>query len=260
MEGAPAAAVATQVVESPDFDGDDQDDEPAAPAADAKAGPMAQSRAALEALIRTLEQRTGAAAPAPAAAASAPAQAPPAASAAKPKAGKGEKDPWANVVLQVGRIVQVERHATAERLYVCQVDLGKAKDGQPIVRQLVSGIVPYYPDEAVLRNRLIAVLTNLKAAKLKGKDSLVMLLAATAPDGGVRLVDVPAGCEPGERVVCEGVEAAAEAPKVLSDKNLAAALAGLRVRAGHATYYDHVLRTAHGPLAVPGLPDGAPIK
>jgi len=75
------------------------------------------------------------------------------------------------VDLRVAKIVEVEKHPKADKLYIETVDLGAE------TRQIVSGLVPYYrPDE--LKGRNVLLVCNLKPARLRGVESRGMLLAA----------------------------------------------------------------------------------
>ncbi|RKX44762.1 MAG: methionine--tRNA ligase, partial [Thermotogae bacterium] len=72
---------------------------------------------------------------------------------------------------RIGKIISVEDHPNADKLYVVKVDLGDE------VRQLVAGLKAYYKKEELL-NRYVAVITNLEPKKLRGVESQGMLLAA----------------------------------------------------------------------------------
>ncbi|MEM9424298.1 MAG: methionine--tRNA ligase, partial [Spirochaetota bacterium] len=113
---------------------------------------------------------------------------------------------WAeSVELCVGRIIEVTPHPDAERLFVETVDCGEE---QP--RTIVSGLAEHYrPDELLGQN--VAVVLNLKPAKLRGVKSMGMILAASPHEGkeaslaGQRLVEVLHPCgEPGDRIVVQG--------------------------------------------------------
>jgi methionyl-tRNA synthetase len=105
------------------------------------------------------------------------------------------------VELKVARIVAVEKHPQADKLYIERIDLGGES------RQIVSGLVQHYTPEQ-LAGRNVVVVTNLKAARLRGVDSQGMLLAAQ--DGKTVEVLFADHARPGERVVLEG-DAAPEA-------------------------------------------------
>ncbi|RME52079.1 methionine--tRNA ligase [Candidatus Woesearchaeota archaeon] len=93
--------------------------------------------------------------------------------------------------LRVGRIVRVEKHPSAEKLFVETVDFGGEQ------RTIVSGLVGLYtPEELVGKN--IIVVWNLKPAKLRGVVSEGMLLAAEedTKEGGCEVLFVP-GAEVG---------------------------------------------------------------
>ncbi|RLF48486.1 MAG: methionine--tRNA ligase [Thermoplasmata archaeon] len=86
-----------------------------------------------------------------------------------------------NLNLRVGRIVNVNAHPHADKLYVLTVDLGDER------RTLVAGLRPYYAPD-MLRDEQIVVLCNLKPAKLRGILSEGMLLAAEDKKGNVALI------------------------------------------------------------------------
>ena len=73
--------------------------------------------------------------------------------------------------VRIGTVAEVERVPGSEKLYKMQVDMG----GE--VRQIVTGLVDWYTEED-LRGKVIAVLMNLKPAKIFGQWSYGMLLAA----------------------------------------------------------------------------------
>ncbi|MDR2144647.1 MAG: methionine--tRNA ligase [Treponema sp.] len=119
--------------------------------------------------------------------------------------------------LRVAKIVKIERHPNAEKLYVETLDIAGEE------RVIVSGLVPFYKEEELLGKHII-VAYNLKAAKLRGVESKGMLLAAgdhngTGPNGesGAERCEVldAAGVPTGTRVILEGEEAA-EAPGEIS--------------------------------------------
>ena len=93
--------------------------------------------------------------------------------------------------LRVAKIIRIERHAKADKLYVETLD-----DGSGIERVIVSGLVPFYK-EAELLGKSIVIVNNLKPARIRGIESRGMLLAAS------------------RRVVGEGGESLKEAVEVL---------------------------------------------
>jgi len=78
---------------------------------------------------------------------------------------------WEKLDLRVGKILKVEEHPDADKLYLIQVDLGTEK------RQLVAGLKPYYREEE-LEGKSCIVFTNLEPAVIRGEKSEGMLLAA----------------------------------------------------------------------------------
>ncbi|TLZ61311.1 MAG: methionine--tRNA ligase, partial [Methanobacteriota archaeon] len=73
--------------------------------------------------------------------------------------------------LRVGKIVDVQDHPNADKLYVIKVDVGDE------VRALVAGMKANYSRGEMLGKR-VAVLCNLEPAKLRGVASNGMVLAA----------------------------------------------------------------------------------
>lgn len=97
----------------------------------------------------------------------------------------GEKEPenLFPLSLKVAKIIEVNEHPDAEKLYVLKIDLGSEK------RQLVAGLKEHYKNEELL-NKKIIVVTNLKHAKLRGIESQGMLLAAEDKKGTVGLLTI----------------------------------------------------------------------
>jgi len=75
--------------------------------------------------------------------------------------------------LRVGKIVFVEDHPKADKLYVLTVDLG-----EPTNRTIVAGLKPYYKKEE-LKNRHAVFVANLEPINLRGVESNGMILAAS---------------------------------------------------------------------------------
>ena len=77
--------------------------------------------------------------------------------------------------IRIGEVTVVEKVPGSDKLYKMQVDLGDE------TRQIVTGLVDYYSQED-LTGKIIAVVTNLKPAKIFGQWSYGMLLAAERND------------------------------------------------------------------------------
>ncbi len=78
--------------------------------------------------------------------------------------------------LIVARIIEVNEHPDADRLYLLKVDTGKE------VRQLVAGIKTAYAKEDLI-DKQIVMIANLQPAVIRGQESQGMLLAATDEEG-----------------------------------------------------------------------------
>lgn len=82
--------------------------------------------------------------------------------------------------LRIGKIVAIENHPKADKLYVIKIDIG----GE--LKQSVAGLKPYLTPEQLI-NKTVAVVANLQPANLRGMESQVMLLAAAADNEVVLL-------------------------------------------------------------------------
>ncbi len=101
---------------------------------------------------------------------------------------------FARTELRVGRITDVRDHPDATKLYVMDCDLGPELG----TRQIVAGMKPYMPPEA-LKGQLVIIVANLEPATLRGVQSAGMLLAAQDGDRVVPLT-VAAPVAPGSKI------------------------------------------------------------
>lgn len=108
--------------------------------------------------------------------------------------------PFGRVDFRVAKVVSAEDHPAAEKLLVLQLDVGELGS-----RQVCAGIRAQYSAESMVGRKLLLV-ANLKKAKLRGVESMGMILAADDPQGDVHLLS-PEG-EPGDFAVVEGVDRA----------------------------------------------------
>ncbi len=96
--------------------------------------------------------------------------------------------------LRVGRVLQCEKVAGADKLLKFEIDLGTEK------RVIVSGIAKFYQPEELL-NKNVVLITNLAPRKIFGIDSHGMLLSAVNRDESLKLLivdqDIEAGAEIG---------------------------------------------------------------
>ena len=108
------------------------------------------------------------------------------------------------ISLKTAKILSVEKHPDADKLFVETID-----DGSEGGRVILSGLAPYFaPEELVGADIILA--ENLKPRKMRGIESKGMLLAShyTDADGTerVELVGMP-GTAAGTPVTLEGAEA-----------------------------------------------------
>ena len=85
---------------------------------------------------------------------------------------------WQKTDFRVGKVISVEAHPNADKLYVLKVDLGELRE-----RTLVAGLKDFYSKED-LEGKIVIVFVNLEPAVLRGVKSEGMLLAADDAENG----------------------------------------------------------------------------
>ncbi len=100
------------------------------------------------------------------------------------------------LLIKTGRIVDVENHPDADKLYILSVDLGDEE------RQLVAGLRGIYEINE-LKGKKVAVLCNLKHAKIRGVVSEGMVLAA---DDGSTITLITSDADLGSVALPEGMD------------------------------------------------------
>ena len=105
-----------------------------------------------------------------------------------------EFDTFMKVNLRVGRIISVDDHPNADKLYVVKLD-----DGTGVERTICAGLKAFYqPDE--MEGKLVVFVENLKPRPLRGVTSEGMMLAADDGEGHVRLITVDGDISTGSQV------------------------------------------------------------
>ncbi len=84
--------------------------------------------------------------------------------------------------LKVGKIMKVQNHPNADKLYVLIVDLGEEED-----RIIVAGLRKNYEKEELEGKKAIFV-ANLEPSKIRGIESNGMILAASDEEGNVLIL------------------------------------------------------------------------
>lgn len=104
-------------------------------------------------------------------------------------------DDWMKMDLRVGKIISVENHPKADKLYVMEVDAGEAGK-----RTVVAGLRPFYKADE-LEGKLCIIFLNLEPAVLRGVKSEGMILAAgDGKDGKVFLLMPEKDISPGAKI------------------------------------------------------------
>ena len=88
----------------------------------------------------------------------------------------------------------------ADKLLCLKLYLGEDGEGEPVRRQVFSGIRSAYQPEA-LEGRLTVLAANLKARKMKFGVSEGMVLAAGPGGNDIYLLSPDSGAQPGMRIL-----------------------------------------------------------
>jgi methionyl-tRNA synthetase len=127
------------------------------------------------------------------AAPSVPTPAEPVAASQWPMEARISIDDFMRIDLRVARVLTAERVPNSKKLMKLEIDLGSER------RTLVAGIAEAY-EAAALVGRSVAIVANLKPAKLMGIESNGMVLAASPEGGKPMLVAFDEAPPPGSRV------------------------------------------------------------
>lgn len=101
---------------------------------------------------------------------------------------------WQKMDLRVAKILSVEQHPNADKLYLLEVDLGSEK------RKLVAGLKNHYKPEE-LKGKLCIVFCNLEPATIRGVKSEGMILASVSEDEkSVKIIQPEKNIELGSKV------------------------------------------------------------
>jgi methionyl-tRNA synthetase len=90
-------------------------------------------------------------------------------------------DEFKRIELKIGKVIDVQDHPNADKLYILKVDVG----GE--IRQIVSGIKQWYKKEDLL-NKKIVIVYNLQPKIFREIESQGMLLAAEDGNGNLSLI------------------------------------------------------------------------
>ena len=102
-------------------------------------------------------------------------------------------DEFQKLDLRIGKVISVEDHPDADKLYLIKVDIGKEV-------QVVAGLKKYYEKDEILGKKVV-LLANLEPAKLRGEVSEGMILAAEDEKGNVSLLTTDKEVEKSAKVL-----------------------------------------------------------
>lgn len=96
--------------------------------------------------------------------------------------------------MMVGKILKVEDHPNADKLFVMTVDIGEEE------RTIVAGLKGFYSKED-LEGRSAIFVVNLESVSLRGVESNGMIMAASSKDKkSVKILMADGDLEAGSRV------------------------------------------------------------
>ena len=104
-------------------------------------------------------------------------------------------DVFEKLDLRIGRIINVEDHPKAAKLYILTVDLG-----EPALRTIVAGLKKHYKKEDLINKEAVFV-ANLAPVTLRGVESNGMVLAAVgAGDAELFILKPEKDITPGSKI------------------------------------------------------------
>ncbi|MDP6212967.1 MAG: methionine--tRNA ligase subunit beta, partial [Candidatus Thalassarchaeaceae archaeon] len=103
-------------------------------------------------------------------------------------------DDFMKVEMRTGRIVSVEDHPNADKLFVITID-----EGSDSTRTVCAGLKGHY-EASELEGLNVVFVANLEPRKLRGVMSEGMILAADDGDGGVKVLTTEGDIHSGSRV------------------------------------------------------------
>ncbi len=101
-------------------------------------------------------------------------------------------DDFKKIDMRTGKIISVDDHPDADKLYILQVDIGTEK------RQIVAGIKPYYNKEELV-GKTVIIVVNLQGRTIRGVESNGMLLAGL-DDTTLAVLTVDRNLKPGTKI------------------------------------------------------------
>ncbi|OSI07351.1 methionyl-tRNA synthetase [Neisseria animaloris] len=112
-----------------------------------------------------------------------------------PVAEQASFDDFMKIDMRVAKVLNCEAVEGSTKLLKFDLDFGFAK------RIIFSGIAASYPNPAELNGRMVIAVANFAPRKMaKFGVSEGMILSAAAADGKLKLLDVDAGAQPGDKV------------------------------------------------------------
>ena len=93
----------------------------------------------------------------------------------------------------VGKILTLDKHPNADKLYKMQVDFGAEK------RQVLAGIKPYYKPAELLGKQAVFIV-NLEPRKIRGEESQAMILAAESGKDVAFIAPTNKNIKPGSKI------------------------------------------------------------
>jgi methionyl-tRNA synthetase len=109
-------------------------------------------------------------------------------------------DDFAKTEIKIGQVISVELIEGADKLLKCMVDIGETNEaGEPVFRQILSGIREYLEDPQILVGKKFPYIVNLEPRVIRGFESQGMILAGLH-EGVLALLEPSADVPPGTKI------------------------------------------------------------
>lgn len=103
--------------------------------------------------------------------------------------------------IRIGTVRAVTAVEGTDKLLNCQIDFGDTNEqGEPVLRQIVSGLREFVPEFETLVGKQLLYVVNLEPRTIRGVESNGMLMAVDGTDGAPVFLVPDVAVAPGAKV------------------------------------------------------------